>query len=154
MKIRKLKKGDIKEFSVLMLELYKKWDKIDPLDKIDKKWFCSKKQYSYVEKLMKKKNNVIFVAEDNNKLVGYLMANVELRKPFHQKAGYIAETFTLPRHRGKGVAKKLVAEAFRWFKKHKLKWYIVGTHSMDREANSFWHKRGFKEFNKILKLKA
>lgn len=154
MKIRKLKKGGIKEFSVLMFELYKKWDKIDPIDKIDKKWFFSKKQYSYVEKLMKKKNNLILVAEENNKLVGYIMANVEERKPFHQRAGYIAETYIKPEYRGKGIAKKLVAEAFRWFERYNLKWYIVGTHSLDKEANSFWKRAGFKEFNKILKLKA
>ena len=35
--IRKLKKEEINLLAPLMASLYKKWDKTDPIDKIDKK---------------------------------------------------------------------------------------------------------------------
>ena len=143
---------DVKEISELMLKLYLKWDKIDPIDKIDKSWFCSKKHYDYIHKLMKDKNCLILTAKEDDKIVSYLIAFVKERQPFLQKVGDISETFTLPSYRGKGAANKLTEEAFKWFKKNKLQWFTVSTHSLDEEAIAFWKKRGFSEFNKNFKL--
>jgi len=39
------------------------------------------------------------------------------RKPFLQKAGYIAETYLLPESRGKGVGTALFRKAIGWFEK-------------------------------------
>lgn len=150
--IRKLKNEEVKEIAPLMLYLYEKWDEIDPIDKIDKKWFLSNKQYSYLKKILEDKNKLFLVAEENNKLIGYLLAEIEERKPFLQKAGYIAETYAIPESRGKGVGTALFRKAIEWFEKNKLNWIMVGTHSLDEEAISFWEGRGFKEFNKFFKL--
>lgn len=152
MNIRKLKNGEVKEIAPLMLSLYEKWDEIDPIDKINKKWFSSNKQYNYLKKMLMDKNKLFFVAEEDNKIIGYLLAEIEERKPFLQKAGYIAETYTKPSFRGKGIGSALFKKAIGWFDKKKIKWIMVSTHSLDNEAISFWQGRGFKEFNKFFKL--
>ncbi len=153
MMVRKLKKSDAGKIAPLMLELYKKWDKIDPIDKINKSWFYSKKLPGYVKKLIGNKNKLLLVAESGSEITGYLLAEVEERKPFLQTAGYIAETFVMPGHRGEGIASALLKKALEWLRKRKIKYAFVGTHSLDKEAISFWKKKGFKEFNKFFKLK-
>lgn len=150
--IRKLKNEEIKEISPLMLALYEKWDKIDPIDKINKDWFCSNKQYNYLKKILIDKRKLFIVAEENKKIIGYLLAEIEEREPFLQKVGYIAETYINPNFRGKGVGSALFKEAINWFDKKKIKWKTVSTHSLDDEAISFWERKGFKEFNKTFKL--
>ncbi len=153
MVIRKLKNEEIKEIAPLMLALYEKWDKMDLIDKIDKKWFSSNKQYDYIKKILIDKNKLFLVSEENKKIIGYLLAEIEERKPFLQKAGYIAETYINPNFREKGVGSALFKEAINWFDKNKIKWITVSTHSLDNGAISFWEGRGFKEFNKFFKLK-
>lgn len=151
MKITKLRKDDVKELSVLMLKLYQKWDDIDPIDKINRDWFGSKKHFDYINKLMNDKYCLILIAKENNKIISYLIAFIKERQPFLQKVGDISETYTIPEFRRKGVAKRLTETAFEWFKKNNLKWFTVSTHTMDKEAISFWKKRGFVEFNKNFK---
>jgi ribosomal protein S18 acetylase RimI-like enzyme len=153
MEIAILVKQDIKDFAVLMLELYSKWDKIDPIDKINKDWFCSKKHYSYIHKLIKDRNCLILIAKESNNIVSYLIAFIKERQPFLQKVGDIAEAYTIPEYRKKGIVNTLTESAFDWFKKNKIKWFTVSTHSLDKEAISFWKKRGFVEFNKNFKLR-
>jgi ribosomal protein S18 acetylase RimI-like enzyme len=152
--IRRLENKDLKEFGRLMFELYNKWDHMDPIDKIDKSWFCSNKHHNFVKKLMKKNNCRILVYEKDQKIVAYLTAFIEERQPFLKKVGYISETYTSKEFRGQGIGKQLVKETFKWFRKNKLEWFTVSTHSKDKEANSFWKKRGFVEFNKNFKMKS
>lgn len=152
MNIRILKNEEIKEIAPLMFSLYKKWDKVDKIDKIDNNWFLSNKQYNYLKKTQVDNNKLFLVAEENNKIIGYLLAEIEERKPFLQKTGYIAETYIKPQYRTKGAGSELFKNAMNWFKRKKIKWIIVGTHSLDNEAISFWQGRGFREFNKFFKM--
>lgn len=102
MNIRTLKEEDIKNVAPLVLSLYKKWDYIDPIEKIDTTWFLSDKQYDYLKNILLDKNKLFIVAEENNILVGYLLAEIEQRKPFLQNVGYIAELYSKLEFRGKG----------------------------------------------------
>ncbi|MBN2458454.1 GNAT family N-acetyltransferase [Candidatus Woesearchaeota archaeon] len=157
--IRKLnkssvKENDIKEVAKLMFELYKRWDEIDPIDKINKRWFCSKRHHDYLKGLLRNKDCIHLVAEDKGRIVGYIFAYVEQRQLFLKKVGYISELYVLPGYRGSGLGKALVARVISWFKLHRLAWFTVSTHSLDEQANTFWQSRKFKEFNKVFKLKA
>jgi GNAT superfamily N-acetyltransferase len=150
---RELRADEIKKIAPLMLLLYEKWDRIDPLDRIERDWFLTERQYAYLTEIFDDHNKVFFGAYCKEKLIGYLLAEVEERKPFLQTAGYIAETYTIPEYRGKGAGSAMVKKAFEWFRARKLEWIMVGAHSMDAAAVSFWQNRGFTEFNKILKQK-
>ena len=66
---------------------------------------------------------------------------------------YIQDVTVTPDFRGKGIAKALLREGDKWFKKKKFKWIQVSTHSLDKPANKFWKNRGFTEFNTYYKKK-
>lgn len=151
MKIRKLQSKDFSQMCHLMLALYSKWDRMDPIDKIDKKWFCSRKHYNYLKGLCRDKNMIILVAEEDSKIVSYMSAEVLEREPFLQKVGHLLEAYTLSEYRGRGIANRLLNSIYTWFKEKKIKWYTASTHSLDDSAILFWEKRGFKEFNKNFK---
>jgi len=149
--VRRIDIGEIPELGPLMLALYERWDDIDPVDKIDRDWFCSQKQYKYLKKIIEDKNKRLLVADENG-IVGYLLAEIEERKPFLKKAGYIAETYTIPKYRSKGIATALFQGAMDWFTEKKIKWIMVSMHSLDEEAIKFWGGRGFEEFNRYYKM--
>jgi ribosomal protein S18 acetylase RimI-like enzyme len=149
MRIRLAKENDFEQISKLMLKLYERWDKIDPIDKIDKSWFGSSDNLDYFKKILEDENKLLLVVEDKT-IVGYLLAGIKKRMPFLQNVGYIAETYILPEYRGKGIGSKLYNKAMDWFKG--LRFITVSTHSFDKGANKFWKKKGFEEFNKYLKL--
>ncbi|MFC1723500.1 GNAT family N-acetyltransferase [Nanoarchaeota archaeon] len=152
MEITELKEDEIKQVAPLMLELYKRWDAMDPIDKIDESWFLSEKHHRYLNKLIDDPKCLFLVCK-TDKIVGYAIALIEERMPFLQKVGYISETFVLEEMRGKSVGKSFVKEILKWFKTNKLAWYTVSTHSEDTQANGFWEHMGFKEFNKHFKMK-
>jgi len=150
--IREMDENDIEIVSKLISELYKKWDAIDSIDKIDQEWFGSEKQFDYLKKLLDDEKCRIMIYEEDGIIVSYLMASIQERKPFLKMVGDIAETFTLAEYRNKGIANKLVERAFTWFRDNDIEWFTVSTHSEDTGAISFWENRGFKEFNKNFKM--
>ena len=153
MDIRELKESEVNLIIPLMKSLYKKWDKIDPIDRIDGDWFSSTGCLDYLRNIISDKNKSFLVVFEDNKIIGYLFAEIETRKPFLQKTGYLAELYVLPDYRGSGLGSELFKKAMDWFNKKDIKRVTVGTHSFDDEAISFWESKGFVEFNKSFKLK-
>jgi ribosomal protein S18 acetylase RimI-like enzyme len=151
MKIRKLKKEDVKQVALLRYKLYLTWDAMDPIDKMDKKYFKSQKHYNLLAKWARDKKYLILVAEDNGKIVAFFNSYIMERAPYLQKVGYMAEGYVDPKYRKQGIGAKMIDDTNKWFKKNKLKWTVLSTHSLDKNANKFWKNRGFKEFNKYYK---
>ncbi|MBW2987806.1 GNAT family N-acetyltransferase [Candidatus Woesearchaeota archaeon] len=147
MKIRTLKKGDVKQIAILRYKLYLTWDAMDPIDKMDKKYFKSQRHYNFLAKWARDKNYLILVAEDDGKIVAFFKSYIMERAPYLQKVGYIAESYVDPKYRKKGIGAKMLDETRNWFKKNKLKWIVLSTHVLDKKANKFWKNRGFEEFN-------
>ncbi|MCK4669977.1 MAG: GNAT family N-acetyltransferase [Nanoarchaeota archaeon] len=153
MKIRKLKKGDVKQVALLRLKLFLKWDAMDPIDKIDRKYFKSQKHYAFLKKWIADKKRLTLVTEDNGKITAFIMSTITVREPFMKTVCYLGEIWVEPKYRKKGITTEFIKQTKKWFSKHKIKWVIVSTHSLDKQANKFWKGRGFKEFNKIYKMK-
>jgi ribosomal protein S18 acetylase RimI-like enzyme len=159
MKIRTANKNDINEIIKLKLTLFSKWDKTDPIDKIELKLFNSNKHKLFLEKEIKDKNKKILVAlvkdNANNKqeYIGYIKAEIIQRELFLKKVGYISEIYIKNKYRHQEVATKLMNEIINWFKKEKIVWSTVSTHSLDKQAIQFWKKKGFCEYNKFFKAK-
>ncbi|MBD3259539.1 GNAT family N-acetyltransferase [Candidatus Woesearchaeota archaeon] len=147
MKIRKLKKEDIKQVALLRYKLYLSWDSIDPIDKLDKKYFRSQKHYNLLNRWIKDRKRLILVAEEKGKIIAFFNSYIMERAPFLQKVGYMAEGYVDPKHRRQGTAAMLVTRTRDWFRKNKLKWIVLSTHSLDKGANRFWRNRGYKAFN-------
>ena len=85
-----------------------------------------------------------FLAKDKNRIVGFIAVDATWIS-HGEKVGEIHELAVDPDQRGKGIAKMLIEEAFRYFKNKGLKksglW--VGEHN--RGAQHLYRKLGFEE---------
>lgn len=143
---------DVDDVMQLEYNLFKKWDAIDPVDKIDENWFNSKQHVRHVNNYIKNDSNRIFLAFEEKKCLGYLKSEIREREPFLQKVGYIAEVFIVPQSRGKQIGTQLLDKAQEWFRQNKITWSTVSSHTLDNEAIAFWEKKGYEDFNRFFKM--
>jgi len=154
MEIREVKKIDITEIISMMKSLFLTWDKIDPMDKIDRKWFSSKDSDKLIAKRIKTKYKKYFIAEQDGKIIGYIFGLIEIREAcLDKKIGLIDELYVKPRYRKLGVGNFLKNEMLVWFKSNKVKWSIVLTHSKDSTANPYWKHSGYRLYNNKFKIR-
>lgn len=152
-KIRLADMGDIETIMKFQFKLFSKWDSMDKIDEIDKDWFMTEKHQTHILEYIKDEKYRIYIALLNGKPVGYILCEIYQREPFLKKVGYIPEIYVLPDNRGKKIGSKLLNSALNWFKENKLIWAMVSTHILDKEANTFWERKSYKEFNKVFKIR-
>ena len=140
MEIRIAKKEDARIIMDFEFMLFKKWDSMDPIDKIDESWFKSKEHLKQTVNPINDASKRIFLAFENNKCLGYLKVEINEREPFLKKVGYVSETYVIEESRGMHVGSKLLDKALVWFKENNIAWTTVSTHSLDKEAIGFWEK--------------
>lgn len=144
MKIRKAKIKDLEDVIELSYEsaIYHK--------KLTLYYDTSKDVKEVLTKSLKKNiyssNSCIFIAEENNKIIGYLLAfKINRSEMFKvKKAGLIADVFIERDYRRKGIGDKIVEECFNWFKKDKISFVEINVEFSNRQAMNFWNKKGFK----------
>ncbi len=153
MEIRTAKENDAKIIMDFELTLFKKWDNMDPIDKIDESWFNSADHLKRTLKFINDNSKKIFLVFEGEKCLGYLKTEINEREPFLKKIGYISEAYILEECRGKHIGTTLLDKALEWFRQNNITWTTVSTHSMDKEAIGFWEKKGYKEYNKFFKMK-
>jgi len=148
-KITSLQKKDLKEFAFLIKKLDDFHQKLDSLYKGG----TFKERFFYCKKLFPKKNVKIFVAWDQKKIIGFLIAKIKKTKYFFKPRfiGIISRIFVENDFRKKGIGMRLVEKALEWFKKRKIKFVEVVCHSKNKKALNFWKKLGFVEFTKKFK---
>ncbi|MFC1690780.1 GNAT family N-acetyltransferase [Nanoarchaeota archaeon] len=150
-KIRKARLKDIPSMFPLWLDLMKQHEKIDHFHyelgkgskEIFKKWIRSN-IYS--------KNALYLVAEDNNKIVGYIGGRIE-KRPLCFKIkenGYVLAAVVSRKYQNKGIGKKLTNEMLAWFKTKKVKFVELHANSKNKKGILAWKKMGFKENKKIM----
>jgi len=149
MKIRKATKKDIKDMQEMTLSLFKRFEELDKTDELDYSYWLSRRQYKNFEKLLKKKDYMFYIAEENKKIMGYVQGCIFKNYPIFKikKKGLIDCLFVKPEYRKKGIAKKLTNSLLRWFKTKKIKDFTLGTQARDKEAIKFWKNCGFREYN-------
>lgn len=106
----------------------------------------SKNIIKWIESILDSDTEIIFIAEDNSKPIGFIMGKIT--KPFLaeskiQHIGYIDMCWTDSSYRGKGIGKKLTKELEKWFKKNNLKYVDVNYLIGNKEAEYFWEKTGY-----------
>jgi len=100
--------------------------------------------------MAKTKNSLFIVAEENNKMVGYLYGYVEPLAPFKIKSGYLDDMIVSKRFRGKGVGTKLHNEFIKWLREKKIKWAVLHVDWVNKMARKTYEKWEYK--NKQLKM--
>jgi len=92
-------------------------------------------------------NSCIFIAEENSKIIGYLLVfKINRAEMFKvKKVGLIADVFIEERYRRMGVGKKLIKECFRWLKDGGINFVEINVEASNKQAMNFWDKEGFKD---------
>ncbi|MFA5368752.1 MAG: GNAT family N-acetyltransferase [Candidatus Paceibacterota bacterium] len=145
MKIQKAKIKNLDEIVDLSSESAVLHEKLTPYYKLDKNFKTILKKS--LKKNIYSSNGLILIAEEDNEIVGYLLAFKNYRPEMFdiKKTGLIADIFIRENCRKKGVGKLLVKGSFDWFKKSKIKTVEINIESKNKPALNFWNTLDFKE---------
>ena len=103
---------------------------------------------SFITELIKSKEAKILIAIENEKIIGYTIAKIDLYPPVYllEKHGSIYDMYVILKYRKKGIGNKLWQEALKWFKMLNLERVELSIVPANLEASSFWKKQGFKNY--------
>lgn len=90
-----------------------------------------------IERYLKRNPETCFVAEEEQKIVGVILAGNDGRR------GYIHHTAVSPDHRHRGIAAKLVDKAMDALKELGINKAALVVFSKNADGNAFWEKNGF-----------
>ena len=90
-----------------------------------------------IEKYIKRNPTSCFVAEDNDKIVGVIIAGHDGRR------GYIYHTAVLPAYRKQGIAKRLVDSAMSALDAEDINKVALVAFKKNELGNGFWENIGF-----------
>jgi len=99
------------------------------------------------------KLNMVFIATDKSKIIGFAAGNIRLGPSFlgNVKIGYISHVFVLPKYRGSKVGNMLSANLISWFKNKKVNLVELEVLNKNTTALNFWEKLGFEVDNVSMK---
>ena len=92
-----------------------------------------------IEKYLKRNPETSFVAEEDGKIVGVIIAGNDGRR------GYIYHTAVHPDHRHRGIGTKLVDAALDALNSVGINKVALVVFSRNEDGNAFWEKMGFSE---------
>lgn len=110
---------------------------------------------SYARKLMRRKDAAVFVARENGKLVGYLIAKIEEGPPVFKlkKRGLITDAFVERGYRRRGIGRRLVERALDWFKAQNLESAELSVYVKNMAGRVAWKQMGFEEHAIVMRRK-
>lgn len=97
-----------------------------------------------IEKFLKRNPSTCFIAEENEKIVGVIMAGNDGRR------GYIYHIAVLPEFRGKHIAKTLVENAMAALEKEGITKVALVVFEKNKNGNGFWEKICFTIRNDLI----
>lgn len=102
----------------------------------------------FLKRSLELEDNIFLVAEDDSKLLGYAVAEIQSRsKVFvEDKNGYINDVFVIDEYRKKGIANMFLKEIRNWFISKDIKYVELTVHPNNEIGRKTWSKLGFKDF--------
>lgn len=146
MKIRKATKKDVQgikeknQFGQIL-------ERCSPLDHLDQA-FTPKNEKDYYLKFITSKNKWCYLAEEDNKIVGFILFNLEKRDHFWRvkAVGYVDLVFVVKDYRKKGIGKLLLNKAYQIFKEKKIDYVKLSCQLGNMSAHKVWKHLGFKDY--------
>ena len=92
----------------------------------------------YIEKFLVRNPNTSFVAVENGKIIGTVMAGHDGYR------GYIHHTCVVEQFRGNGIGAALVQKAVEAVKAEGINKVFLVVFKTNEKGNAFWEKQGFK----------
>jgi len=150
MNIRQAKKEDLKKIEKMVFDLDMGISKIDFWKKDEK--IVKKNIKSSVLKSFKNPKKIILVAEEKNKIIGYIAGTIKNQNPIFKikKIGFINDVYIIKKFRKKGLGKRLMKELIKFFKSQKIKVCQLSVLSNNLPAIKLYQSLGFKENRKKL----
>ena len=153
MLIRNAKKQDIQS----MLKLVKQMvDYHKAIDKYYKPYsgYNNREISDHFERLMKDRNTKIIIAQENKKVIGYLMGEIGKAPQYvlPKRIGVIFDAFIEKKYRSKGIGKKIFKELLEWFKKKKVKHIELTVDARNKIGLMAWKRFGFFDFRLKMRL--
>ena len=111
-------------------------------------WNGKRKWAKYLEDKFDEISTKLIVAEEDGKAVGFMLCLLSPNTPVfkERKIGVISDVFVLEERRRKGVAKKMLDVAVKWFKKNKVRSVRLGVANDNLEARAVWRRMGFEPY--------
>lgn len=119
-----------------ILELWNEEGKV-PINDVDE-------SYEGIEKYLKRNPSTSFIAEENGRIVGTIMAGHDGRR------GFFHHVYISGRLRGQGIGKMLVESAMNALKKEGIRKAALVAFFDNEQGNEFWEHIGFTERNDLI----
>jgi ribosomal protein S18 acetylase RimI-like enzyme len=138
------RRDDISDLLKLTKEFYKEYELHHEIWEIEK--METRVITNFFRSAVKNKDEKAFVALDGKRMVGYVLLEVEKRKPpvyKIKKAGYISLLMVDKKYRKRGIADSLMKMTKKWFKKKGIYFIYLETSILNTKAMRFYSGNGF-----------
>ena len=144
--IREGTKDDLDEVVDLWVMLARHHEEIS--DDFTLAWDGKRKWAKYLRAKFAEISTKLIVAEESGKIVGFMLCLLSPNVPVfkERKVGVISDVYVLEERRRKGVARKMLDVAVKWFKKNKVRTVQLGVAHDNLEARAVWRSIGFKPY--------
>lgn len=133
-----------------MVELWEKLAKHHERlsDRFELAWDSKRHWRAYLEKRFSEISTKLIVAEEAGNIVGFMLCMLSPNVPIfkERKIGIIADVYVLEERRRKGVARKMLDVAVRWFRKNKARSVQLGVAHDNMEGRAVWRSIGFEPY--------
>ena len=111
-------------------------------------WDGKRRWSKYLHKKFSEISTKLIVAEEGDRIVGFLLAMLSPNYPIfkERKIGLISDVYVLEARRGKGITKKMLDVAIKWFKKNKVRSVHLTAAVANKEGQEVWRLLGFEPY--------
>lgn len=144
--IRPAKEDELQAIQDLNYQLFVHDEEYDPLLNMD--WPYQDEGTKYFQSRIKGKEGVCFVAEVDNKVIGYLAGSVVASYPYRkiQKQTELENTLVLEEYRGQRIGEQLFKQFVEWSKQQGAERIKVSAAANNVQAIKFYHRVGFEDY--------
>lgn len=151
MNIRRATIEDLKNVQELNSELFKKEDQ-DFGQNFDDTWSFSEDGTKCINGWIQNENSAVFVAEEENKIVGYAAGEIRELPVWRKKskAAELVEIFLLNGYRGQGIGSEFLEKFIEWCKGKGVERIKIEASFGNADGIRFYKKHGFHEQEMVL----
>jgi len=102
---------------------------------------------AFLAQMLDSKDDVVFVAEENGAIVGYVFAALEPLswKELRGPAGFIHDVVVAADARGRGLGTQLMHAAIDWLREHGAPRVVLWSAAKNANAQALFHRIGFRD---------
>lgn len=109
---------------------------------------------NWFENLYNMENNVLYVAKENEEIVGYIYCKINTGEngPTNNFEALIDGLYVLEEYRKKGIATALINKAKQWCRNKNVKYIMINVLENNKTALNLYSKLNFNDYEKTLRF--